>query len=538
MNDPRARLGHQLSGLEPQPVLEALDRLRPVLRLGRGLGAIDASAAVALGALLVRMHPHLELDGDATLGVNPWGVTTVAEGVELFRRIAPTPTTPPATDFVLAIGASISGADRWVGGTEWTAHLADAPVDASSVNVGIGIHVSAALATALMFKVALAPVGLVSPPPAGEIVWNAVDYRRRPAPDVVLGRPSLPLLAVLGGGSLGSSAAGVLGCHPIDDGESFFVDGDDFDPVKNTFRYPAASGSQQGPKAEWIASMLQGAGWRCEPFVDSVKKWVASRPAPGFYGIAVSSVDTVDGRFQVADVLARTTLSIGVDALTLHVQREHLGDGMRCPFCDYVNERSPLSQAGVFAQLTGLEEARIARLLVEGETLTDADVTTVCRARGLDPEWTSPLVGRRLQDLLDRVYAEAAFPAGSSGELVAVSAPFVSWIGGVLAAGEVLKAGYGLPLVDRRVEIDLLGEPPDFVHRRHADGTGRCPCASWVRRRWMNRSTPSDEHIPPLPSVTEHNGRDDALETRRRGPALPHRRSWPSAPKAAPRATT
>lgn len=86
-------------------------------------------------------------------------------------------------------------------------------------------------------------------------------------------------------------------------GQAIVVDDDQFDTDRNPFRYPSATAATGGLKAEWLATLLKGAGWEAEHHLGSVGSWVPSRPEPGFDGIAVSSVDDLDGRFEVADLL-------------------------------------------------------------------------------------------------------------------------------------------------------------------------------------------------------------------------------------------
>jgi hypothetical protein len=77
-------------------------------------------------------------------------------------------------------------------------------------------------------------------------------------------------------------------------------------------------------------------------------------------------------------------------------------------------------------------------------------------------------------------------PAAGS-EPVLVSAPCVSWMAGVLATSEVAKAAAGLPLVDRRVDLDLSGLPLGAVRRLPRDRSGRCLCAPPFRQRAAHR---------------------------------------------------
>lgn len=103
--------------------------------------------------------------------------------------------------------------------------------------------------------------------------------------------------------------------------------------------------------------MLAAAGAE-RPLVGPVRDWTVRQPEPGLDGVVVSLVDSVEGRYEVADVLARFTLSAAVRGLSFHVQRERLGDDFRCPFGDFVTASTPLSQSAADAALSGLDEPR------------------------------------------------------------------------------------------------------------------------------------------------------------------------------------
>lgn len=68
---------------------------------------------------------------------------------------------------------------------------------------------------------------------------------------------------------------------------------------------------------------------------------------------------------------------------------------------------------------------------------------------------------------------------------MALAAPQVSLIAGAIAAAELRKAQLGLPLLDRRIDIDLTGLPQGMLRRPACDSSGRCLCASPFRQRWM-----------------------------------------------------
>ncbi len=136
----------------------------------------------------------------------------------------------------------------------------------------------------------------------------------------------------------------------------------------------------------------------------------------------------------------------------------------------------------VWADQTGIPLRRIGEL-IGGEPLGAEDVAVPVAAGRISPEAGAALVGRRVVDLVGRVYADARVPDASGGE-VTVSAPFVSWLAGVTLAAEVNKFADGLPLLERRAELDLSGVPAGVVRWLPSDPTGRCLCQSPVRRRW------------------------------------------------------
>lgn len=96
-------------------------------------------------------------------------------------------------------------------------------------------------------------------------------------------------------------------------------------------------------------------------------------------------------------------------------------------------------------------------------------------------------MGGRLEDLLSRRYAQASVTDIAGAVVAEVSAPHVSWLGGVLLATEVVKAAAGLPLLERRVEVDLTGVPIGGWRRPARDSSGRCTCASAVRQAVARR---------------------------------------------------
>ena len=118
--------------------------------------------------------------------------------------------------------------------------------------------------------------------------------------------------------------------------------------------------------------------------------WNAGQQVPGFDGIMVSSVDDLTARFEVADVLAREVISAGVGGLAFHVQRERLGDGWACPYCEYVPAEPVLTQAHVIAAQVGLPVEKVIALQIPGAVLTAADLEASAAGGKISSEDAQP----------------------------------------------------------------------------------------------------------------------------------------------------
>lgn len=506
--DPRIKLSEELTPSQAAPALEALDRSRVILRCqSEPQGPANALGAASMLALVSRTHAYVELDRDVALPPNPWSARSLHELHGILSAVRPAPAASPTGTLLVDIGQHPEGshchARLRIGGDTWTAVTTGGdPVPPFSApeptaiepSAPYGMLLAAGFGAAHLFREALRPLGLPGHRAGADMLWNILTYRRSVAPEDLAQRanhPRWPPLAWLGCGSVNSSAVAALACENLRGLNAWTIDGDSFDLGRNAFRYPASAGTELGGKAEWLSGILKCSGASSSAHTGPVRDWVRTRPAPGFHGIAICSVDSIDGRYEGADLLAQTTLSAAISGMALHLQREHLGDGYRCPYCNFVDLRTPLSQAAVDAELTGLTEQRIIELLQDPQGLSETDINLLI-ANGKVPASSGPtLLGRRIADLRARIYAEGLIPATSPGAApTPVSAPFVSWVTGVLCAGEIAKAARSLPMINRRVELDLHGLPDDFVYRLPQDNSGRCACASIVRRRWMHQLYP------------------------------------------------
>lgn len=513
-SDPRLRLlGAGTHNDTATAVLAVLDDVRVVVRTGDDLHDGHHGGLAAFVAMTVRLFGHVVVENDLPLAATWWGVPDTRSLLAALAPVRPHPVTAPSHDIVVTIGQDVVPGQWGIGGDDYTVRLGRQPQPLGSATThGLGIHAAASLAVSQLLIHVLGPLGFTGVPVGDEFTMNLVDYRLTPPPATEVDRPAEaaePLrLAVAGAGSVGTSAMALL-ASALRSGpglaaptptarqgevEITIIDDDVFDPSRNPFRYTALLGGETGPKATYLAARMTALGLPAGAAMMQVADWVRTRDRPGFDGLLISSVDTLDGRLDVTDVLARSTLSLGVRGLALHAQRERFADGLACPFCDYVSADPPLTQAGVYAHMTGLPPQRILALMQDGARIQPGDLDIAVAAGRIAVQRRVHLVGARLSDLVRQAYAEielnprAAAPAEEG--VLAVAAPQVSWFAGVVAAVEVVKQLLGMPVLDRRVDVDLSGLPPGLVRRVRADPTGRCLCHSGVRKRWYTRLYP------------------------------------------------
>lgn len=514
-NDPRLRM------IDPardtalaEQILAALDGTTVCIRIGNEATGPARVAAASLAAMAARLFGRIDLEGDTDLPPNWWGLDDIGELVTQASALTGAASVPEAQKVTLSVGADgVDAADFGIGGDDYTARIARHPVPVTPETHCLGVHAAACLAISQVLGMALAPHGL-------RVVEIVKDYQldllsHRPShrdPDATTvvdadcdGEPAVPFELVFAGtGSVGTSAvaltatalAPAYSSNPAPPGFTVsLVDLDSFDPTRNPFRYPALLGGETGPKAEAMAAKLCDAGLAAGGSTCTVGVWTVQRRQPGVHGLLVSSVDTITGRLEVADVLAQQTLSIGVSGLELHAQRERVDGASACPFCDYVDSAPDMTQAEVYVDMTGLPLARVLQLLDGDGLLCEDDAIAVAAAGKLPAGHAAGLKGQRLEDLMHRMYAEAAITEPSGQAAAAVAFPQVSWFAGVLAAVEVVKQIRGLPQLVGRVDADLGGPPPGVIRVMPSDPSGRCVCHSGARRDAYRRLYATNDDV-------------------------------------------
>jgi hypothetical protein len=488
MADPRVELAGLTTGSDAQDALAAFDRLKVVLSLGpdRPRDRSDAVGLLNLVNLGARLFPHWEFRVPPKLRVEV-GCFEAGDLHELLAdaasRVRTVATAEPAEEFELCWGATPEGQGLAIDAAGWSCsvgpeHLPLRPAPGPP----IGALAAGCWAVGQLLVHVLASLGMPGHVTQG-FRWNLLDYQ---ASEQSMTAPSdeaplnLPPFTAAGCGSVGSSivyGALLIGAAggPVD-----LVDPDSFSE-RNQLRYPILDASLDGiAKSDWLAQRCRGAGIDARSFDTDVKRYTNSFAQPPGIDLLIVSTDTLAGRRDATDVLAETTVNLGVAGLKLHASRHAFGtEG--CAYCQYVDVAPPLSGAQVIAQLVGLSVERVVAIECGDGRLSEDDAAAIAASEKFadDP----PAAGSRLADLRRRAYAQASIPT-ADGDLL-VSAPHVSAMAGLLGLAEALKASTPALAPFRlagRVDLDMSGEPLGFVALAPRDKSGRCLCHHGFRR--------------------------------------------------------
>lgn len=482
MPDPRLQLLGEIARGDAESLLQRLNTTEIVVRAGNS--STMAQLALMISNLVARLFPAVTIEaGSASLHMAPFGsgdLKVVGSEVVALARVARAAAS--TSRYVIDAGVGSDGANLYVAADAWTLRVGRRPVTCAAPFSGPAVLAAAAIAAAQCFldlvpEVAGHRIG------AADYVWNLVDYRTSPAPQAPTFEP-IRNTVCFGAGAVGSSFVLALVLSNAR-GALDVVDPDRLSP-RNKVRYPMWLGDQSGWKVNWLERCASGSGVDLRGHRQTAATWI--QEATDAPELAIAAVDSISGRRQATDALARTTLNAGVEGLRLHVSRHSFGDGHGCLYCPYVAAGEQMDELTVYVKLTALSATRVAALL-QGAVISAQDVADMVGRGQLPDEGAEELIGGRLQDVARaKLYAQAAVQAPSGAEL-AVSAPFVSAMAGALLAAEVLKGPSSSWRVDRRIDVDCSGLPPGYMVDVPRDLSGRCLChdafrVNAYRERW------------------------------------------------------
>lgn len=467
----RSEVLHGMTADDPAAAADRLDTVHVIVDVAPDQGPLGLS----LTNLLARLIPNVELTTGSTKTVSLpiFGSGTLRDlATSIVRAGRPPLKKRATTTFRVAVGTADHGADLHVSSSRWSMRLSQA-AHVPLTGVGPATTAASALAAAEIIR-RLVPELPGSRLGSALFEWNLLDYQCSLAPEEV---HLAPVDAVcFGGGSVGSSVVYslLLGAAK---GRLTIIDPDKLSR-RNRVRYPALLGPTEGSKVEWLERLAAGSELAISGIRSTAAEYVRSA---GPMQLAIAAVDTVDGRRQVGDLLARRTLNVGVAADQFHVSRHGFADGYACVYCGYLTVGDPLDAAAVYADMTGLSVERTTGLL-GGDALTADDVHRLLVTGVVDIADVSDLVGARLVDVVrQRLYAQVV-PRTELGVGEPMAAPYVSALAGATVAAEMQKGPRASRFwLDRRIDVDCSGRPTGFQSRPNQDDSGRCLCASTFR---------------------------------------------------------
>lgn len=470
------------------------------------ISAAPNTLATAAGQIVVyqmatlanRLFDNVTFEGDETVVANPSALPMLdgpflSEVRRVCSELRPTYSETSSEKIRVRVGEGGAGADLFVGATAWSAFVSSSsPQPIRNSDCPVGPLAVGTLGAAEVFKLAFGsriPRALVGQ----EYSLSLLNYGEGQK-DELEPAPDLPLdLVLYGAGSVGTGLAHALALAPQFTGTVAVVDNGAFDE-KNPYKYSLldwATASTGQPKSPWLARRLRElSDGRLEAtaFAGTAEQYVASLGEGYRIPLAVSAVDTVEGRLEIQDTLPKRTINAGIAGTTAEVSVHGFGDGP-CLACLCLDREQESWQATPIAQALGLNPGRAHDLILGNLPMEQADIEAIRVASRLPPEIVASLdtfLGQPLLSLWNRqvAYSDAAVSVNESGPQPLVSTAFVSAFAGVLLLAELYKE-VDSTLASYRVrnsyQQELLGIPAGNVFEHLRDARGWCLCCSSFR---------------------------------------------------------
>lgn len=501
--------------LDPAEVVGRLDTMIVAVVIGTGDAPALAAQITALTTvnLLARLFRRLVIVVPADCVADPrlpFAAGPLGEALAAFaRRVHPDvhvtlePEIPEGA-CTLRIAANPTASDQadvYCWGAGWLARVSrdpfSAPTDGDDTNP-IGPLIAAALGAAEVFKVVFGDC-LPDAAPAEDVRFSALTY----APDACeigppLGDVALPDTVLAGAGSIGSAFLWGLAHLRSARGHLAIVDPDSL-AAHNPDRAILAldDAALRGlPKAGWARDVVapQVPHLDIDAHECTIREYIDTLPPEYTLPLAVSAVDSVEGRRDIQDALPQRIVNASTGPSRVEVSRhEGFGGDGPCLYCLYLPELLERAPIRLWAARTGFDDPKdIAEMMMpeNGRRLTAGNVRGVERHNGLEPGTLSRYEGRPLPELLadDRWYSQALVPTADGQALITTA--FVSALAGFLLLAEAVKEAVPAlaPHRLRRIyEQGLLGVPNGFVQLGERDKTGYCLCHSPFRRDLYRR---------------------------------------------------
>lgn len=377
----------------------------------------------------------------------------------------------------------------------WLAYVGRTPnTQTSRVNhtVPIGAVVAACLGVSEIFKIAYQ--GLISKPifEVGDRFWlNTLTYNDDLSKNPDIGTVNFKEVVLFGCGSVGSSLLYTLGFLPDVTGELHLVDRDPKVDMDNRQRYVMLTTSDVSTfkgikKVEWAKAKTSRRIPRLtvKSHDCGVVEFLDTRTLTPGIRLAISAVDNVQARIEIADCLAYRTVNAGTGDTTLTITRHGFADGKACLACDYTSQIPNVSWFQQVSQQIGIPVERVAALLEGGALLSDVDIRKMVSVGFVTSEQIESMVNTDLASLVNRKLYAAIGVQTESKEETPVTAAYIAAMTGALLASEVIKELCGLETLwdSNKYRMDMLSVPTLYT-MYVPPGSKNCLCHHHFRKR-------------------------------------------------------
>lgn len=377
----------------------------------------------------------------------------------------------------IGIGA-VEGAEIWADGSAWQSYLGTAPshIDGDDANrVPIGPLAAACRVAAHAFTRLMGGAVAQLPTPAS-MYSSALSYRFDTTP---LDEPDLvfePWLeaALVGAGSVGGAAVYAFARTPGMRGNLDVIDPQALE-AGNLDRALLATAERSAAEEAKVTVAEQALAHmpdlQVAPCQATVGMWLAERPREAPLPLLLCAVDSASARRAVQDCLPLHLLNAACHPAEVTVSRHITGTGP-CVCCLHMGEALDADRikARLMAAATGFNFRMVVALLVGRTPLTAVHMRGIESHRGMAPGALADFAGHTLEELWNTQLLYGATAAQSSGGVVAVAAPWVTALAGVLLASEALKEGAGASGQAYR-----LGPGHDAVATKYAENPYASP---------------------------------------------------------------
>lgn len=452
MTDPRVRFLAGVSEDDIADVLRLLDS--PTIRVTAVVPLTEWRHQVLLCALvdlLGRLFPRLDIDIDPAApaaSLLPPGGTTIGDRLDAVRRRSPlVPLPPGGPDLTVHVGPGCTGAEVYVDASEWQSYLGRRPsrLEAPRRDTAVGPLAAACRAAAQVYSMLLRSVR--EPLALGDETYiSALTYRISSDP---LDEPEPselgPLDAlVVGAGSVGGGAAYTMSYEPHLAGRLIACDPQNLDDT-NPFRAilaTADAAANHAPKAhEFKAALAHHEALSVDAQVKTMTEWEADQDCPPVLPLVLVAVDTLESREFVQDALPLELVNAAVGPDLVAVSGHCTGSGpcMCCLHMPQVLDAQSIKNR-LIAVATGLAQQQVNELRVRSIGLDAGLLRRIEHHRRLEHAALAHYEGKVLDELYNAeiLYGETEVRT-AGGTRVAVAAPFVTALAGVLLSAEVFK---------------------------------------------------------------------------------------------------